>query len=70
MITDFDVGVRPAPGGQQAGVARGARPARRPPLTKDAIAGRFRRLLAMADRRAIDLGLPSAEAFLSVDLLS
>ncbi len=27
-----------------------------PPLTKDAIAGRIRRLLAMADRRAADLG--------------
>src|SRR6202035_5726599 len=29
-----------------------------PPLTKDAIAGRIRRLLAMADRRARDLGVP------------
>ena len=40
-----------------------------PPLTKDAIAGRIRRLLAMADRRANDLGLPNTEAFLSADLL-
>jgi DNA-binding protein WhiA len=40
-----------------------------PPLTKDAIAGRIRRLLAMADRRAADQGLPSTEAFLTVDML-
>ena len=39
-----------------------------PPLTKDAIAGRIRRLLAMADRRAADLGIPSTEAGLSIDL--
>ena len=29
-----------------------------PPLTKDAVAGRIRRLLAMADKRAEDLGVP------------
>ena len=40
-----------------------------PPLTKDAIAGRIRRLLAMADRRAHDQGLPSTEAFLTADML-
>jgi DNA-binding protein WhiA len=40
-----------------------------PPLTKDAIAGRIRRLLAMADRRASDLGLPSTEASLTMDML-
>jgi DNA-binding protein WhiA len=40
-----------------------------PPLTKDAIAGRIRRLLAMADRRAADQGIPSTEAFLTVDML-
>ena len=40
-----------------------------PPLTKDAIAGRIRRLLAMADRRAQDLGLPSTEACLTADML-
>ena len=40
-----------------------------PPLTKDAIAGRIRRLLAMADRRAADLGLPSTEASLTADML-
>lgn len=32
-----------------------------PPLTKDAIAGRIRRLLAMADKRAADLGIPDTE---------
>lgn len=30
-----------------------------PPLTKDAVAGRIRRLLAMADKRAEDLGIPT-----------
>jgi DNA-binding protein WhiA len=40
-----------------------------PPLTKDAIAGRIRRLLAMADRRAADLGMPSTEACLTADML-
>jgi DNA-binding protein WhiA len=40
-----------------------------PPLTKDAIAGRIRRLLAMADKRASDLGIPSTEASLSADML-
>lgn len=33
-----------------------------PPLTKDAIAGRIRRLLAMADKAAEDLGIPGTEA--------
>jgi len=41
-----------------------------PPLTKDAIAGRIRRLLAMADRRAIEIGVPSTEANLTVDMLT
>lgn len=41
-----------------------------PPMTKDAIAGRIRRLLAMADKRANDLGIPDTEAGLSPDLLS
>jgi DNA-binding transcriptional regulator WhiA len=41
-----------------------------PPLTKDAIAGRIRRLLAMADRRAGEQGIPSTEAFLTLDMLS
>jgi len=39
-----------------------------PPLTKDAIAGRIRRLLAMADRRAIEQGIPNTEASLTVDM--
>ena len=41
-----------------------------PPLTKDAIAGRIRRLLAMADRRAADLGLPGTEASLTPDMFA
>ena len=32
-----------------------------PPLTKDAIAGRIRRLLVMADKRAQELGIPGTE---------
>ena len=40
-----------------------------PPLTKDAIAGRIRRLLAMADKRARDLGIPGTEAQLTADML-
>jgi DNA-binding protein WhiA len=35
-----------------------------PPMTKDAIAGRIRRLLAMADKKASDLGIPGTDAFL------
>lgn len=35
-----------------------------PPMTKDAIAGRIRRLLALADKRASELGIPSTEAAL------
>ena len=41
-----------------------------PPLTKDAIAGRIRRLLAMADRRAQELGIPDTESSLTPDMLS
>jgi DNA-binding transcriptional regulator WhiA len=40
-----------------------------PPLTKDAIAGRIRRLLAMADRRAIEQGMAGTEANLTPDML-
>ena len=36
-----------------------------PPMTKDAIAGRIRRLLATADRRAADLGIPDTESAIS-----
>jgi DNA-binding protein WhiA len=41
-----------------------------PPMTKDAIAGRIRRLLAMADKRAADLGIPDTEAGLTPDVLA
>ena len=40
-----------------------------PPLTKDAIAGRIRRLLAMADKRAEELGIPDTEASLTPEML-
>lgn len=40
-----------------------------PPLTKDAVAGRIRRLLAMADKRAHDLGVPDTESVLTQDML-
>ncbi|MCL1800782.1 MAG: DNA-binding protein WhiA [Promicromonosporaceae bacterium] len=40
-----------------------------PPLSKDAVAGRIRRLLSTADKRAQDLGIPDTEAGLSPDLL-
>jgi len=38
-----------------------------PPMTKDAVAGRIRRLLAMADKRAVDLGIPGTDANLPPD---
>jgi len=40
-----------------------------PPMTKDAIAGRIRRLLALADKRAAELGVPSTESALEPDML-
>jgi DNA-binding protein WhiA len=40
-----------------------------PPMTKDAIAGRIRRLLALADKRAVELGIPGTEAALGPELL-
>jgi cell division protein WhiA len=40
-----------------------------PPLTKDAVAGRIRRLLATADKRAGELGIPDTEAGLTADML-
>ncbi|WP_448060954.1 DNA-binding protein WhiA [Cellulomonas hominis] len=40
-----------------------------PVLTKDAVAGRIRRLLATADKRAQELSIPDTEAGLSPDLL-
>ena len=36
-------------------------------MTKDAVAGRIRRLLAMADKRAADTGVPGTEASLPAD---
>jgi len=38
-----------------------------PPLTKDAIAGRIRRLLALADKRAQELGIDGTEAGLGCE---
>jgi DNA-binding protein WhiA len=40
-----------------------------PALTKDAIAGRIRRLLAMADKKAHEEGIPDTEADLTTDML-
>jgi cell division protein WhiA len=40
-----------------------------PPMTKDAVAGRIRRLLALADKRATDLGVPGTDANLTPDML-
>jgi cell division protein WhiA len=40
-----------------------------PPLTKDAIAGRIRRLLAMADKRATDQGVPGTEANVTAEMM-
>jgi DNA-binding protein WhiA len=41
-----------------------------PPMTKDAVAGRIRRLLAMADKRAADLGIPDTESAVTADMLA
>jgi hypothetical protein len=41
-----------------------------PPMTKDAVAGRIRRLLAMADRKASENGIPGTEANLTPDMLA
>jgi DNA-binding protein WhiA len=41
-----------------------------PPMTKDAVAGRIRRLLAMADKRASDLGIPDTEASVTAEMLA
>jgi len=38
-----------------------------PPMTKDAVAGRIRRLLAMADKVAMDRGVPGTDANLPPD---
>lgn len=39
-----------------------------PPMTKDAVAGRIRRLLAMADKKATELGVPGTDAVLESSL--
>lgn len=41
-----------------------------PPMTKDAVAGRIRRLLAMADKKASDFGIPDTEAGLTPEMLT
>lgn len=40
-----------------------------PPMTKDAVAGRIRRLLSLADRRARERGIPDTESAVTADLL-
>ncbi len=40
-----------------------------PPMTKDAVAGRVRRLLAMADKRAQEQGIPGTETVLTEEML-
>jgi DNA-binding protein WhiA len=41
-----------------------------PPMTKDAVAGRIRRLLAMADKHAGELGIPDTEAAVTAEMLA
>lgn len=41
-----------------------------PAMTKDAVAGRIRRLLAMADKRAAELGIPDTESSISPEMLN
>jgi len=40
-----------------------------PPMTKDAVAGRIRRLLTMADKRAAELGIPDTASAVTADML-
>lgn len=40
-----------------------------PPMTKDAVAGRIRRLLALADKRAKELGVPDTESAVTPEML-
>ena len=40
-----------------------------PPMTKDAVAGRIRRLLALADKVAVARGLPTTEASVTPEML-
>ena len=39
-------------------------------MTKDAVAGRIRRLLAMADKLAAERGIPNTEAAVTADMLA
>lgn len=39
-----------------------------PPMTKDAVAGRIRRLLSMADRRAAETGIPDTSSVVTDEL--
>jgi cell division protein WhiA len=41
-----------------------------PVMTKDAVAGRIRRLLAMADKRAADHGIPDTESAVTPEMLA
>ena len=41
-----------------------------PPMTKDAVAGRIRRLLALADKRAGELGIPDTESSVTPEMLA
>jgi len=41
-----------------------------PVMTKDAVAGRIRRLLAMADKRAVELGIPDTESAVTPEMLA
>jgi DNA-binding protein WhiA len=41
-----------------------------PPMTKDAVAGRIRRLLALADKRAEDVGIPDTESVITAEMLT
>ncbi|MEQ3549701.1 DNA-binding protein WhiA [Pseudonocardia nematodicida] len=40
-----------------------------PPMTKDAVAGRIRRLLQTADKKAAELGIPDTESAVTADML-
>ena len=40
-----------------------------PPMTKDAVAGRIRRLLSMADKKARQDGIPDTESAVTSELL-
>ncbi len=59
----------PPPPGAQAGVPGGTRPARRP-AAHQGRHRRIRRLLAMADKRATDQGIPGTDANLTADMLA